>query len=83
MPIIIDITEAGSTCAALAAIPEGRGRAARLRGDFVGCANVRGRQHIAVRFQPNFQRREIQHLWNLEVIELRLLLLWNVWPEKR
>jgi hypothetical protein len=30
-------------------------------------------------FQPNFQQREIQQLWNLEVIELRLLALWE-WP---
>jgi hypothetical protein len=34
---------------------------------------------LLFRFQPNFQQREIQQLWNLEVIELRLLALWE-WP---
>ena len=34
-------------------------------------------------FQPNFQRREIQHLWNLEVIELRLLSYGSVGAEER
>jgi hypothetical protein len=34
-------------------------------------------------FQPNFQRRKIQELWNLEVVELRLIYLWKLRREKR
>lgn len=38
-------------------------------------------QHWPDDFQPNFQRREIQQLWNLEVIEVQLFLLWKRWWE--
>src|SRR4051794_18426578 len=48
-----------------------------------------GKNIIPAFFQPNFQRREFQQLWNLEVIELRLVLLWNkrhggdIWPGRK
>jgi hypothetical protein len=80
MPIIIDITEAGLV---------GHWRPYRKDEDvqrvYEGTLSA-GYDNISPScFQPNFQRREIQHLWNLEVIELRLLILWkgrsrgNIW----
>ena len=86
MPIIIDITEAGGL------VPHWRpyrkdedvqrvyeetlsaGYSQLAQSDL---ENRDTQPYILFHFQPNFQRPEIQQLWNLEVIELRLLLLWK------
>jgi hypothetical protein len=73
MPIIIDITEAG------ALVPHWQPYrkdedVQRVYEEVLLAGSLFGR--------PNFQRREIQYLWNLEVKEVRLLLLWKLRPEK-
>jgi hypothetical protein len=86
VPIIIDITEAG------ALVPHWRPYrkdedVQRVYDETlsVGCfqlaqSALENPYNDDLRdFQPNFQRREIQQLWNLEVIELESFLLWNRW----
>jgi hypothetical protein len=86
MPIIIDITEAGRL------VPHWRPYrkdedVQRVYEETLSAGYVQSvlenrdqdNDILLFRFQPNFQQREIQQLWNLEVIECRLLHLWK-WP---
>lgn len=87
MPIIIDITEAGGLVPHWRPYRKEEDVQRVYEGTLsAGCSQLAqsdlgNRDHnnhiFLFHFQPNFQRPEIQQLWNLEVIELQLFLLWK------